>query len=257
MSFGIVSFPVQAYVTSRPKDLRFNNSHRECGNKLNSQSICRHCNIVIEDAKTETVKAFEISKGRLVTLEDDVFTQLPLRSTKDLEITQFVPAGQVDPSMLERTFLVTPDSRVSTGSKAFTMFRTALAKAGVAAVAKCSIFSKKEKMVLIEADGKMLRVSVLHWPDEMTDREEIEKRVDDVPVSEAEMDMAMTLLGTMRADVDTVFAAKDEYREALVAAIEARASGAVIPMPATEPAVKADDLMAALQASLDAAKKAA
>jgi DNA end-binding protein Ku len=67
--------------------------------------------------------------------------------------------------------------------------------------------------------------------------------------------MAEQLVATMTAEFDPA-AFHDEYREALMAVIEAKATGAEIAEPVATPAAGLTDLMAALEASVAAAKAA-
>jgi DNA end-binding protein Ku len=65
--------------------------------------------------------------------------------------------------------------------------------------------------------------------------------------------MAEQLVATMTAEFDPA-AFHDEYREALMTVIEAKAAGAEIAEPAATPVAGLTDLMAALEASVAAAK---
>jgi hypothetical protein len=67
--------------------------------------------------------------------------------------------------------------------------------------------------------------------------------------------MAWQLIDAMTGEFDAA-AHRDEYREALLGIIEAKANGAEIAAPAAAPAAQVSDLMAALEASVAAAKAA-
>ena len=75
------------------------------------------------------------------------------------------------------------------------------------------------------------------------------------PFVAARLAMAEQLVATMTAEFDPA-AFHDEYREALMAVIEAKATGAEIAEPVAAPAAGLTDLMAALEASVAAAKAA-
>jgi DNA end-binding protein Ku len=93
----------------------------------------------------------------------------------------------------------------------------------------------------------------MYWPDEI--READFGGVDvDATVRDQELDMAKTLIENLTADWNPE-EFTDEYREALLKIVEAKIAGEEIEFVEAEPTAKVVDLMAALKASVDAAKK--
>jgi DNA end-binding protein Ku len=98
-------------------------------------------------------------------------------------------------------------------------------------------------------------LTTLHWPDEIRSLEELNLPEDELEIKPAERKMAEQLIASMEGEFDPA-TYRDEYREALMAVIEAKVAGEA-PKPAkkVEP-TKIGDLMAALEASVAAARDA-
>src|SRR6266511_2858587 len=97
-------------------------------------------------------------------------------------------------------------------------------------------------------------MNTLHWPDEIRSTEELDLP-EDVKVSPAEGKMAENLVGmmTMKFEPDEF---KDEYKKALMEVVEAKVEKRqVIEAPEPEAETTVVDLMSALKASVEKAKK--
>jgi DNA end-binding protein Ku len=100
-------------------------------------------------------------------------------------------------------------------------------------------------------DGTLM-LETLYYPDEIRVERGVE--LPEVQVSDRELEMASTLIDLL-ADAFEPEKYEDEYRQALMAIIEAKLQGEeFVEAPAAAPA-KVTDLMAALKASVEAAKK--
>jgi len=99
-------------------------------------------------------------------------------------------------------------------------------------------------------------LSTLYWPDEIRALGELDLPEEEPELKPAEKKMAAQLIEAMTGEFDPA-AYRDEYREALMQVIESKIEGreTVEVEPAEEP-TKLVDLMAALQASVNAATSA-
>jgi DNA end-binding protein Ku len=92
------------------------------------------------------------------------------------------------------------------------------------------------------------------WPDEIR-RPDFGFLEEDIEVRPQELQMAESLIATMESDFDPS-EYHDTYREALQQVIEAKVAGKEVVAPREEEEARpAVDLMAALRASVDAAKR--
>jgi DNA end-binding protein Ku len=104
--------------------------------------------------------------------------------------------------------------------------------------------------------GKTMLLTTLHWPDEIRSTGELDLPEEDFDFKPAELQMARQLVSAMTGEFDPE-RYKDEYREALLQVIEQKVEGKEITEP--EPVEESGnliDLMAALEASVNAAKQA-
>jgi len=250
----MVQFPIRLHGAATDRNIRFNQVHKECKQRTNSSTVCRHCARDVE--RSELVKGYEVTKGQMVLLEENDFANLPLNSVKSVEVIATVDPDDIPVSMVVKTYWVGPDDRVKVGHKAFVLFREALDRSGMVAIGRIAMTAGRETLVAIRPWGKALALTTLHWSDELVASATVEETVSDVEISEAEADLADKLVGSLLNAVD-VMEQKDAYREALESVIDAKLSGTEpVKMPERQE-TESVDLMAALTASVDAATKAA
>jgi DNA end-binding protein Ku len=248
ISFGMVSIPVRLHASSRDKKVAFHQVHRACGSRLNSQSVCRTCNQVVDD-KSEVVKGYDVAKDQMVLLEEHDFEGLPIQSLKVFDVVATVPAAELPDPQFAKTYWVGPDDRTKTSHKGFLLLRDALVQSGRAAVGRVAVTTGKESLAVIRPWGKAMVLTVLYWPDEMIEAATVVS-VNDVELTERERELAAQLVQALAKPVDCLQDQVDRYREALEAVIAAKLEGrepAALPVAAK---ASTDDLMAALEASL-------
>jgi DNA end-binding protein Ku len=129
--------------------------------------------------------------------------------------------------------------------------------AGKVAVGKLALHAKEHLVTLRPYDG-MLVLETMNWPDEI--REAAFPIMDiDPGIRPQELEMAISLVGQLSAEWRPE-EFRDEYREALLALIEEKVAGMPVEappeeVPAGERPGEVVDFLAALQASIEAAKK--
>ncbi len=249
LAFGMVSIPVRLYSATEDRDVSFHQVHDEDAGRVRYQRMCTVCDQ--EVAYADLAKGFELPSGETVILTDEDFANLPLPTTKVVELVAFVPADQVDPLALARGYYLEPDSA---GRKPYELLRAALERTSRVGLAKIAVRSK-ESLAVLRPRGDVLALQTMVWPDEVR-KAQFDVLDREVSVSEAELKMADTLIEAMSGDF-TPEAYQDGYREALLSVIEAKTAGKefVAPPASAEPA-PAVDLITALQASVEAAKAA-
>ena len=249
ISFGLVTIPVKLYSATEERDVSFHQVHRTDGGRIKYK---RTCTIDGEEvAYGDIAKGFELPTGETVVLTDDDLADLPLRTSRSIDVLQFVPLEQVDPIYFAKSYYLEPDK---TGVKPYVLLRDALTDSGKVAVVKVALRQREQLATLRVRDGIFVLETML-WPDEVRIAS-FDFLDEDIDVRPAELQMAGSLIETLSADFDpTQFT--DGYREALQAVIDAKIEGhdVVAPPAAEETSGTVVDLMAALRASVDAAKK--
>jgi DNA end-binding protein Ku len=242
----MISIPVKLYGATESKDLAFNMLHKPDKSRLKQKRWCP-----VDDREVfqdEIVRAYEYTKDQYIEVTDDDLDSLPVPSKHTIELTSFVKAAEIDPVYFERSYYLEADQ---VGAKPYALLMRALKTKQVAAVAKVAL-RNKESLCVLRPGENVLMLETLYYPDEIRTAEL--PAAPDVLVSPQELTMALTLVEMLEEPFD---ASKyhDEYRTALLEMIEAKANGQEVVAAPESPTPKTVDLMAALKASLEAAKK--
>ena len=245
VSFGLVTIPIKLYTATEEKDVSFNMLHKKDHSRIKFQRMCAEEEIPVENS--EIVKGYEISPDNYVVLEDEDFKKVPVNSTRAIEITDFVPAEQIDPIYYQKTYYLEPDK---VGAKPFALLREVLKDSRLVAVAKVSL-RQKEQICTLRVYGDTIAMETMFYPDEIRSAEDLEVP-GKVDIGEKEMKMAKSLVEMLTGDFEPE-KYHDNYREALLELIEAKSEGEEIKRPAPV-AGKVTDLMEALRASVEAAR---
>ncbi len=249
ISFGLVTIPVKVYSATEERDISFRQVHEADGGRIRYKRVCE------VDGKevpySDIGKGYELPDGRMVVLTNEDFAELPLPTAKAIDVLEFVPAEQIDSLYFAKAYYLAPDGM---GAKPYVLLRDALTRTGQCALVKVAIRTREALALLRERDGALVLQTML-WPDEVRNGE-FAVPADDIAVRKQEVDMAESYIATLKADFDPERYHSD-YREALEQLVEAKAAG--VPMPEVEEpegeSAQVLDLVAALRASVDAAKK--
>jgi DNA end-binding protein Ku len=246
ISFGLVMIPVKLYAATEQKDIAFRQVHRDDGGRIRFRRVCSACGA--EVPYEEVAKGFELPTGEVVVLTDDDMADLPLPTTRSIEVLQFTPADQLDPILLSRSYYVEPESA---GARAYVLLRDALERSGKVAVAQVAL-RQRESLATLRSRGGVLVLETLLWPDEV--RPAAFAFLDqDIEIRSQELKMAASLIDSMTVDFDPE-AHRDGYREALQEVVDAKTQDRDVVQPAAtrsaagEPVSLADALKASLAA---------
>jgi DNA end-binding protein Ku len=249
ISFGLVSIPVKLYSATEERSVSFHQVHRTDGGRIRYQRICSVDGN--EVSYSDIAKGYELPSGEVVILTDEDFEDLPLSTSRSIDVLQFVPLEQVDPMYFSKSYYLEPDG---TGTKPYVLLRQALEESGRVALVKLALRQRESLAALRVRDGVFV-LEMMLWPDEIR-TPEFGFLGDTVEVRPQELSMAQSLIETLSGDFDPTQYA-DDYREALQALIEAKVEGREVVQPAGSGGDDAPvvDLMAALRASVAAAKE--
>jgi DNA end-binding protein Ku len=243
----MISIPVKLFGATESKDIAFNTLHKECKSRLKQKRWCPvHDREVFQD---EVVKAFEYSKDSYVEIGEEDIDNLPVPSKHTIELTSFVDQADIDPVYFERSYYLEPEQ---IGAKPYALLLRALKAKQVSGVAKIALRNRESLCVLRASDNNMLMLETLYYPDEVRTAEI--PASPDVLVSQPELTMALSLVEMLHEDFEPK-KYQDEYRVALLDMIESKRNGTEIVATPEVPQPKTVDLMAALKASLEAARK--
>lgn len=248
ISFGLVTIPVKLYSATEEKNVSFHQVHREDGGRIRYKRVC---SVDGEEVSYgDIAKGYELSSGETVILTDEDFADLPLSSSRTIDVLQFVPLEDVDPIYFAKSYYLEPEK---TGTKPYVLLRDALEQSDKVAVVKVALRQREQLATLRVRDGVFVLETML-WPDEIR-TPDFAFLDDDVEVRPQELTMAGSLIDSLTADFDPS-QYTDSYREALEAVISAKVEGQEVVQPTAEQPQGGAvlDLMAALRASVEAAK---
>ncbi len=249
MSFGLVSIGVKLYSATEERSVSFNQVRRSDGARIRYKRVAESDGE--EVAYSDIAKGYQLPSGETVVLTDDDFADLPLPSARVVDVVQFVPADQIDPIYYNKSYFLEPEKNAV---KPYVLLRDALADSDTVGVVKVAIRNREQLATLRVRDGVIVLYTMI-WPDEV--READFAFLDEkIELRSQEKDMARSLLESMAGDFEPE-EFTDDYREALESVIEAKVEGReVVESEKPEPnAGNVVDLMSALRASVDAAKK--
>jgi DNA end-binding protein Ku len=250
VSFGLVSIAVRLYSATEEKDIRFHQVHREDGGRIRYKRTCSVCGE--EVTYDDIAKGYDIGGGEMVILTDDDFADLPLSTSRAIDVLEFVPAEQVDPILYNKAYYLEPEG---TATKPYLLLRDALTDSDRVAIVKVALRQREQLATLRVHDGVLLLNTML-WPDEVR-KPDFNFLDEDITVRPPELAMASSLIDSMAADFEPD-AFTDNYRAALQEVIDAKVEGREVVQPeeAEEAPAAAVDLMAALKASVERARAA-
>ena len=249
ISFGLVNVPVKLYSATRSLDVRFNQLHAVDGARIRQKRVCALDGL--EVGAEEIVKGYEISPDRYVTITQAELDSVQATATRQIEIEEFVDLAEIDPLHFESSYYLVPEKLAV---KSYALLHRAMSEASRVAIGRV-VLRSKEYLAAIRPLGNALTMATMRFADEIVARDQLVGLPDaETEVSERELAIARQLVESLSAPF-LPERYRDTYREAVLAMIERKADGeVVVSAPERVGQAKAVDLMAALEASLAAAK---
>jgi DNA end-binding protein Ku len=245
----MVTIPVKLYSATESKDVRLRLLHKDDGAPIEEKRFCTADGK--EVAWEDLVRGYEISKGEYVILEPDEIDAAKPESSTTIEIGDFVEAAEIDPVYFEKSYFLEP---TDVGAKPFSLLKRALEETERVAVARVTIRTRERLATLRAYEGTLI-LETMFWPDEIRSTGALDlPEGAEARVRAKELEMARSLVDSL-ADKFKPESYTDAYRTALEELIEQKMRGEKRNAPRRKPEPKVIDLMEALRASVDQAKK--
>jgi DNA end-binding protein Ku len=247
ISFAGVDVPIKVFAATEPRGLQLRELHATDGAEIAHQLVDADGK---EVDREDVVKGFEVGDGEYVVLSDDELKAAAPARRKTIDVERFVPREQIDPDVYDRAYYLGPQDG---GEEAYAVLAAALRKTGRVGVGRVVLRSREHLVAVLEAD-RMLRMHTMRFADELIDPGDLDrprrgKRPDDRMLKMARS-LVDGLSGPFRPGDF-----KDTYRERVEELAARKAAGEEIDLEAVREEPEAsDDLTAALEASLKAAK---
>lgn len=253
ISFGLVNVPVKLFSAVSRKTVNFNQIDSKTGARIKMKRVS-----AADDREVgydEIVKGYDLGGGQYVTVSDDEMAALDPEAVRTIDIEEFVDLAEIDPLFYDSGYYLVPDQ---TTAKAYKLLVTAMEESQKVGLARFVMRTKQYLAAVRPKDGRLI-LNTMVYADELVRPEEIGgfDALEKVQLNDRELAMAKQLIESLDAEFQPE-KHRDTYRDAVLALIERKAAGeteAIVAAPAPS-ADKVIDLMAALEASVKAAKEA-
>jgi DNA end-binding protein Ku len=248
ISFGLVNVPVKLYSAVSKKTVRFHQLHDKDGVRIQQKRVCPADG---EEVPYEhIVKGYEITPEQYVIVKPEELEAIEPRKTKTIDIEDFVDLEEIDPLFYDHPYYLMPGTGAS---KPYKLLVDAMEDAGKVGIARV-VIRQKEQLVALRPNDGVLAMQTMNFADEVVDPDNFDEKPDDVETSKRELDMAKQLIDSLATEWQPQ-KYKDTYRERVLELIEQKAQGKEIAVQPVEEPQPVPDLMAALEASVKAARQ--
>ncbi|GFG83694.1 MAG: Ku protein [Mycolicibacter algericus] len=251
IAFGLVNVPVKVYSATEDHDIKFRQVHAKDNGRIRYRRVCEECGEVVDYA--DIARAYESDDGRMVVITDDDLANLPEERDHEIAVLEFVPAGDLDPMLFDRSYFLEPATK---SIKSYVLLAKTLADTDRVAIVHFTLRNKTRLAALRVKDFSKRDVMMVHtllWPDEIRDPDfpALDTKVEIKP---AELKMAGQVVESMADDFDPD-RYHDTYQEQLHELIAAKLEGDEAFTPEERPAEldateDVSDLLAKLEASV-------
>ena len=251
ISFGLIAIPVKLFHAVRRQSVSFNQLDERNMARIRYRKVNAETGEEVGD--DHIVKGYEISKDRYVVVDPDELEPFMPVATKSVDLEEFVDLADIDPVYFDTAYHLAPDGP----PKPYVLLARAMEASGKVAIGRFVMRNKQYTAAIRAEDGRLV-MSTLAYADEVIDPADIEELqgLEDVEVNDKEVAMAESLVASLTAAFEPE-KYRDEYREEVMALIQMKADGEEFEMPeAAAEKPKVVDIMAALEASVAAAKEA-
>jgi DNA end-binding protein Ku len=249
ITFGMVTIPVKLYTATEQKDVRLRMLCKEHEAPIQEKRVCSDGGEELE--WSELARGYEVKKGEFVVLEPEEIDAAKPESSTTIDIGDFVEATEIDPVYFEKSYFLEP---TEVGAKPFSLLKRALEETERVALARVTIRTR-ERLATLRAYEDTLVLETMFWPDEIRSTGALDlPEGKEATVRAKELDMARSLVESL-ADKFRPDAYTDAYRTALEELIEQKMRGETRAAKRRKPEPKVIDLMEALKASVEGARK--
>lgn len=248
IAFGMVSIPVKLYSATEQRSIGFRELHAADAAPIQHRRFDPETG---EEVPYEKVlRGFEVEEGRWVVLTKEELKAAEGEAGKTVQIAEFVPGDQIDPVFYDRTYYLAPRDG---GRKPYRLLIAALERSGRVGLGRFTLRSREHLAAIRPVEGALaLNTMVFH--DELVSGNELDIPKPKKAPTKREVQMATTLVDQL-AESWEPDRYEDTYRAAVMELIERKAAGEEVELPEPVAPKETPDLIGALEASLEAARK--
>ena len=249
INFGLVNVPVKAFTAVRDHDVHFHQLDKKSGSRIRYRKVAEETGKEVD--ADNIALGYEVRGGRYVTFDDEEMKALRPTSSKVIEVSDFVDLDEIDPIYYENTYWLVPDGEAA--KKSYQLLVAAMEEEQRVGIGTVVLRDRQHLSAVRPLDG-VLAMSTMRFADEVVPRSDIEGLPRRAKADPKALKMAKQIIEGLASEWDPK-QYRDTYTDALRKRIAAKTSGKEVVEAEDEPKARVLDLMAALEASVDAATK--
>jgi DNA end-binding protein Ku len=252
VSFGLVNVPVGLYSATQDHDVHFHQFEKGTTARIRNQRVNEKTGDEVD--YEDIVKGAEVDDGSYVMLTQEELESVEPGKSRTIEVSDFVDAADIDPIYYQRSYYLAPADKAAT--KPYLLLARAMEKAERIGVATFVMRGKQYLAAIRPRDG-LLILETMFFADEVRDPA---TGIDNLPakgkVAPKDLSMAVSLVEALTTKWDPKNY-RDTYTARVQKLIEAKKENREIVAPQTSDEAEGQvlDLLAALESSVEAAKK--
>ncbi|MBW3627075.1 MAG: Ku protein, partial [Actinobacteria bacterium] len=253
ISFGLVNVPVKLFSATEQKDVSFHQFQEGTGQRIRYRRVAEESGEEVDYG--DIVKGYEVEKGRHVLVTPEELESVDPGRTRTIEIEDFVDLAEIDPIYYEKSYYLAP-AEGSGAEKPYALLLRGMEESGKVAIGRF-VLRTKQYLAAIRPAAGVLVLETMYFADEVRDPS---VDVDGVPVDGVELsERERAIAGQLIESLSSAWEPEryaDTYRQRVLELIERKAEGEdVVTEPARADEGEVVDLMAALEASVAAARQ--
>jgi DNA end-binding protein Ku len=246
--FSLVTIPIRLYSAIDTKEtVSFNQLHKDDNGRVGYDKKCKKCGKSL--TQQDIIKGYEYEPDKYVTIEQEDFNKVKIKSNKIIEIEGFVDSSEVHPTLYDAPYFIGPDGEVA--SQPYALLNKTLKDSSKLAVGRIVIRDREDVVMLSSLDNGIVMYK-LRYPNEVRKMSEV-PLVDGVEANKEQLKLAKTLVDSMSTKLSEIDLS-DRYQDALKEMIKAKVEGKEI-VTTEEEIPPVVDMMKALKMSIEQAKK--
>lgn len=252
ISFGLVNVAVRAFGATRDQKVHFHQIDSRSNSRIGYDKVSKATGEKVD--KADIALGYEVEPGRYVTFDPDEVAALRPTSTRTVDISDFVDLAAIDPIYYEKTYWLVPADEAA--EKAYGLLAAAMEaeqRVGIGMV----VMRTKQYLAAIRPLQGVLAMSTMRFADEVVPAHDVAGMPEREEPSDKELELARQIITSLSGDWEPE-AYHDSFTAELRSLIAEKAAGNQVVEEvegATEEPGQLVDLMAALQASVEAAKR--
>ncbi len=161
LGFGPMNVPVRLYGAVSPKQVQFHLLHDADGARIQQKRVCSADG---EEVPYEhVVKGYDLGRGRYVEVTQGELEAFEPRSSRTIDLEDFVDLAEIDPIFFDTTYHLMPGEGAWKPYAAMAMALRAAGRVGIGRM----VMHMKGHLCAVWPHGRGLVLSTLHYADEV------------------------------------------------------------------------------------------